>query len=92
VLLACTHFPVLEAVIAAAVGPGMRIVDSAATTAAAVRTELQRCGLLREESTIAVVPERAQFLATDGAARFATVGSRFLGEAIAAEAIELIDL
>ncbi|HEX9473509.1 MAG TPA: glutamate racemase [Steroidobacteraceae bacterium] len=92
VVLACTHFPVLEAVIAAAVGPGMNIVDSAATTAAAVRTELERSGLLRKESTIAVAPERVLFLATDGAARFAAVGSRFLGEAIAAEAIELIDL
>ncbi len=92
VVLACTHFPVLEAVIAAAVGPGMNIVDSAATTAAAVRTELERSALLRAEATIGAAPEPARFLATDGAARFAAVGSRFLGEAIAAEAVELIDL
>jgi hypothetical protein len=31
-------------------------------------------------------------LATDGAARFARVGSRFLGETLAAESIEIVDL
>jgi hypothetical protein len=30
--------------------------------------------------------------ATDGAARFARVGSTFLGETLAAEAVEIIDL
>ena len=92
VVLACTHFPVLEAVIAAALGPRMRIVDSAATTAAAVRTELQRRGLLLDAATVGAANERTKFLATDGTARFATVGSRFLGEPLTAGDIELIDL
>jgi hypothetical protein len=32
------------------------------------------------------------WLATDGAARFARVGSAFLGETLRAEAIEIVDL
>jgi hypothetical protein len=32
------------------------------------------------------------WLATDGAARFARVGSTFLGETLRAEAVEIIDL
>jgi len=92
VVLACTHFPLLEPVIAAAVGPGMRIVDSAATTAAAVRAELARRGLLRAREAGAAKRGELGFLATDGPARFASVGGRFLGEPIAADEVELIDL
>jgi glutamate racemase len=100
VVLACTHFPVLEAVIAAAVGPKMRIVDSAATTAVAVRAELGRRGLLRDPAAetrpaaASGAPSRGrvEFLATDGSARFASVGGRFLGEPIGPEEVELIDL
>ena len=100
-VLACTHFPVLAPVIAASVGPRMRIVDSAATTAAAVGAELKRSGLLRGaaptlegRATGISAPARGQvgFLATDGAARFASVGSRFLGEPISAGEVEQIDL
>ncbi|HLQ14131.1 MAG TPA: glutamate racemase [Steroidobacteraceae bacterium] len=91
-VLACTHFPVLEPVIRAAVGPGLHLVDSAATTAATVRLELERRGLLRPPALEPGPQGRASFLATDGAARFARVGSRFLGEPILAEEVELIDL
>ncbi len=91
-VLACTHFPVLEPVIAAAVGPRLRIVDSAATTAAAVRTELGQRGLLRAGEVGAGRRGELGFLATDGPARFASVGGRFLGEPIAADEVELIDL
>jgi len=91
-VLGCTHFPVLEPVIARAVGqaigPGVRIVDSAATTAVAVRGELAARGLLAQAGSAATLG----FLATDGTARFAAVGARFLGEAIAADDVELIDL
>jgi glutamate racemase len=89
-VLGCTHFPVLRAAIAAAVGPGMAIVDSAATTATVVRERLAACGLLRQSA-----PEPASqfvFLATDGAERFARVGSTFLGRMIAADDVVLIDL
>jgi hypothetical protein len=37
-------------------------------------------------------PGAVYWLATDGAARFARVGSAFLGETLRAEAVEIIDL
>ncbi len=88
-VLGCTHFPVLGPAIAAAVGPGLRIVDSTATTAVAVHQELAARGLLRMAGA---APPAAQFLATDGIARFAAVGGRFLGAPIGADEVELIDL
>ncbi len=94
-VLGCTHFPVLAPVIAATVGKGVHIVDSAATTAAAVRAELERARLLRPAATspaAASAADALQFLATDGVERFAAIGSRFLGQDIDATAVELIDL
>jgi glutamate racemase len=86
-VLGCTHFPVLATAIRNVVGPQVRIVDSAATTARVVRAELAAAGLSREGGQGEV-----QFLATDGAERFARVGSRFLGAPIAPEEVDLIDL
>ncbi len=95
-VLGCTHFPVLAAVIAAVLGGGVRIVDSALTTAIAVRAELERGGLLRAAATEAaagaVAGNELRFLATDGVGRFAAIGGRFLGQAIDPTTIELIDL
>jgi glutamate racemase len=87
IVLGCTHFPVLRAAIAAYAGSGTTIVDSAATTARVVQAQLAAGGLLRTAGQGAM-----QFLATDGAMRFAAVGSRFLGQPLQAEAVELIDL
>lgn len=39
-LLGCTHFPLLQTALQHVVGPQVRIVDSAATTAESVQTEL----------------------------------------------------
>jgi glutamate racemase len=86
-VLGCTHFPVLRAAIAGYAGSGTTIVDSADTTARVVQAQLAAGGLLRTAGQGAL-----QFLATDGAVRFAAVGSRFLGQPLQAEAIELIDL
>ena len=86
-VLGCTHFPMLAGVIRAALGERMRIVDSAATTAKEVRQRLEGAGLARRAGTCAV-----HFLASDGAERFARVGSRFLERTIAPADVELIDL
>ena len=86
-VLGCTHFPLLAATIRAVVGPEVRIVDSAATTAAAVRGQLQAAGIARTRGT-----QSLQFMATDGPERFARVGGRFLGRRIDPQRIELIDL
>ena len=96
-VLGCTHFPMLRAVIREVAGAGVVIVDSAATTAAAVHRLLRERGLLARAGR----PARPggsgraaalQLLATDGAARFAAVGGRFLGRPIQPREVELIDL
>jgi glutamate racemase len=86
-VLGCTHFPMLLEVIRVAVGERMRIVDSAATTAREVRQRMESAGLARRAGASAV-----RFLASDGAERFARVGSRFLARPIAAADVEIIDL
>ena len=86
-VLGCTHFPMLAAAIRAAVGPEVRIVDSAATTAGSVRETLDRQGLMRQTGEGAT-----RFLATDSVERFARIGSRFLGRPIDPERVELVDL
>ena len=86
-VLGCTHFPMLLEVIREALGEHMRIVDSAATTARQVRQCVAAAGLLCAPSAAAV-----RFLATDGAERFARVGSRFLNREICASDVELVDL
>jgi glutamate racemase len=84
-VLGCTHFPALIAAIRAVLPPSVRIVDSAATTAAAV---LRQLGGLRRGGDAG----RIRWLATDGAARFARVGSSFFGEPLDPAAVEIIDL
>lgn len=86
-VLGCTHFPMLAHAIRAAVGPDIRIVDSAATTARSVRELLVRQNLTREAGEGAT-----RFLATDSIERFARTGSRFLARVIDPAEVELIDL
>jgi glutamate racemase len=87
-VLGCTHFPVLIDAIRSAVPAHVTIVDSAATTALALSHELEgrRAGATRGRRG------RLAWLATDDAQRFARVGSGFFGEALHAEAVEIIDL
>jgi glutamate racemase len=87
-LLGCTHFPVLMPVMQEVVGPEVAVVDSAETTARAVRELLDRSEL----SAGARRRGRTTLLATDGAGRFARVGSVFYGEPVDAHAVEVVDL
>ena len=82
-VLGCTHFPVLARSIRAVLPRGVQVVDSAATTAAA---------LLRQVAPARAGAGRVTWLATDDAARFARVGSSFLGETLRASDIEIVDL
>jgi len=100
-VLGCTHFPVLGGAIRAVLPPGVKVVDSAATTAAAVVAQLrasERCAARApgstsaSESTAASARGAVSWLATDGAARFARVGTIFLGEPLVADVIEIVDL
>ena len=87
-VLGCTHFPVLAPAIRAALGPQVAIVDSAETTASALAEALAGAGL----QAAGTAPGRVRLLATDGAERFARVGSIFLGRPIAAADVEIVDL
>lgn len=73
-VLGCTHYPLLEEVIADFMGPHVALVDSARTTAAAVRDTLVRYGFLRRsgEGTMS-------FFVTDVPERFIKVARRFMG-------------
>jgi len=87
-VLGCTHFPMLAGAIRRAVGSQVRIVDSAATTAASVAAQLQKAGL----ATSGPSGGGVRLLATDGCERFARVGTRFLERSISPDEVELIDL
>ena len=86
-LLGCTHFPILHPIFRAVLGPSIAIVDSAATTAAAVQLMLGEARIGRSEGV-----GTTQLLATDGPERFARVGGIFLGERIDVRKVEAIDL
>jgi glutamate racemase len=86
VVLGCTHFPLLADVIRKTIGDGPTIVDSAHTTAEAVAAVLGRSAPATGSAATTTL------LATDGADRFAQVGSQFLGEPLAASAVEIVDL
>jgi glutamate racemase len=88
-LLGCTHFPVFAPVIARVLGSQVTIVDSAATTAAALEQTLGSHGLARPAGG---GPGRVRLLATDGAERFARVGAVFLGRPLALGDVEVVDL
>ncbi len=88
IILGCTHFPLLKKAIRAVAGEAVAIVDSASTTAQAVREILQSDGQLRDADAAG----EQRFLATDGATRFARVGGQFLGQALTFRDVELVDL
>ena len=88
VILGCTHFPLLADAIRAELGPAPSIVDSATATARSVVTLLERDALARRGRELGDL----RLLVTDGAARFARLGSRFLGETFAVGDVEVVDL
>jgi glutamate racemase len=81
-VLGCTHYPILRATIERVVGDQVAIVDSAETTAACVRAELNGGGALK--------PATYQFLVTDAEERFRRIAAEFLEHEIAD--LELVTL
>lgn len=82
-VLGCTHFPVLGGLISRVAGEGVTLVDSASTTAAVLAEQIGAGGAGSGD---------VRFLATDGAERFARVGSRFLGTELSSGDVEIVDL
>ena len=76
-VLGCTHYPLLKPLIAAAMGPDVRLIDSAEETAADT-------GRMLEEHQLAAtsVDGAHRFVASDDPQQFLALGQRFLGDAI----------
>jgi glutamate racemase len=85
-VLGCTHYPLLKAAFREVLGSAVVIVDSAEETARATRAELDARGLRRPDGA---APAHRYFV-TDNPLRFASVGSRIMGDII--ENVELVDL
>lgn len=88
VILGCTHFPLLRDAFVNVFDPGVAIVDSASTTAAAVCDLLQELALGNDQTAGGALT----LLATDSATRFARVGGQFLGKELTYKDIQLVDL
>lgn len=83
-VLGCTHFPLLKKSITRVIGKDINIVDSAKTTALAVR------------ELVTAPPQqtygKTHFITTDDVQPFVRVGALFLGENIKPEDVEKVDL
>jgi glutamate racemase len=84
-VLGCTHYPLLGAVIREVVGTGVEVIDSATAVASATRRVLRERGLLASSK-----PGTDRFFATDVGERFYRVGRAFLDDVIAD--VEHVDL
>jgi glutamate racemase len=79
-ILGCTHYPLLKQEIAAFMGAGVKLVDSADALATAAQARLAALGLLRDET--AGRPGELSFLLSDIPWKFQEIGARFLGKPI----------
>ena len=86
-LLGCTHFPVLRQALLNVVGVHIHLVDSAQTTASALKQLLDSLQLI----TSAITAGSVMFMATDGRERFARVAAHFLDQHISGADVELIE-
>jgi glutamate racemase len=77
-ILGCTHYPLLKAVIAETMGDGVTLIDSGEAMAQDVADRLASAGLLAPAGT----PARHRFFVSDQPERFHAEGKRFLGEIV----------
>ena len=87
-VLGCTHYPLLRALIETTVPPGMRVIDSAEAAAQAA-AQLIDGSALRNSSGAPAEPA-LRFFATDSVEKFERLGSRFLKRPVGK--VELVDL
>ncbi|NQT95055.1 MAG: glutamate racemase [Candidatus Omnitrophica bacterium] len=77
-ILGCTHYPLLKENIKRVVGKRVKLIDSAASTAKAVK-------VLMEDKDIAsssMAKGRVQFFVSDEPSQFKKVGEKFLGKSL----------
>lgn len=77
-VLGCTHYPFLSAMIQEAAGPGVEIIDPAAAVARELRRRLETAGLLSERGE----PGSERFLTTGDPADVGPIMSKLWGKAI----------
>ena len=77
-VLGCTHYPLLNPLLASLLGPSVALIDSAQETAAAVSRELARSTL----HAPATQTGKVHFVVSDDVKRFVRVGRMFLGERV----------
>ena len=75
-ILGCTHYPLLKPALRATLGPGVALIDSAASCARFVRERLAELGLLCQARRRAGL---IQPFVTDEPDRFGELAKRFLG-------------
>jgi glutamate racemase len=81
-VLGCTHYPILRAVIQQTVGENVKLVDSGEATADEVHDLLAEKGLANPNAATGkrqLCDDLDHFYVTDAAERFANVAERFLG-------------
>ncbi len=78
-ILGCTHYPYLKPVLGRVMGPRVRLIDSAEETAAETQRVLAELGLRAPQGRRG----RREFFASDAPQRFARLGRRMLGGAVA---------
>jgi len=88
-VLGCTHYPLLRSLIQHAVPAGMRVIDSAESTAEAAFHLINGSASLSADAN-AVPSTEIHCFATDSVDKFERLGSRFLGHPVGA--VELVDL
>ncbi len=81
-VLGCTHYPLIKPLLRRLVPREVTIVDSAESTAFAVAERLQIAPLYGGTEPERRAAPRLKFFATDSAAKFKNMGTRFLGHRV----------
>jgi glutamate racemase len=87
-VLGCTHYPLLQAVLRQVAGDGVTLVDSAASIAAEVAHALEVAGLRAGGGD---GPPRHRLLVTDASPQFGRFASRILGPGVELERVDVVD-
>jgi glutamate racemase len=77
-VLGCTHYPLLKPILADALGPAVKLIDSAEETAAETGRTLAQQGISTDDGHEAT----HRFIASDDPLMFLQLGQRFLGGTI----------
>lgn len=88
-ILACTHYPILQKDFERNMGKNVKIISSAATTAEKLVTYLQHHPEIEQEL---LRKEDIRFYTSDDVEKFIELGSRFLGRKIKQEEVNLLSI